>query len=59
VIIPLAGLLALLSPALAGGRLSRYAEIRLRTTTPTLMKRSQRRCAIQVPPLAVVIVNGS
>ena len=29
-IIPLAGLLALLSPVLAGGRLSRYAEVRLR-----------------------------
>ena len=29
-IIPIAGLLALLSPALAGGRLARFAEIRLR-----------------------------
>jgi hypothetical protein len=30
VIIPIAGLLALLSPVLAGGRLARYAEVRLR-----------------------------
>jgi hypothetical protein len=30
VIIPIAGLLALLSPTLAGGRLSRYADVRLR-----------------------------
>jgi uncharacterized protein DUF5317 len=30
VIIPIAGLLALLSPALTGGRLTRYAEVRLR-----------------------------
>jgi hypothetical protein len=30
VIIPIAGLLALLSPILAGGRLSRYADVRLR-----------------------------
>ena len=29
-IIPIAGLLALLSPALTGGRLTRYAEVRLR-----------------------------